>query len=123
MAGAAPSPAEERQFFIQSVDGPSGFALSEVDCGLSTIEIVSQAIDADIADFDVLNVHRLDRGQIRAAKKLFDVEFEPGDSEVYLRIVESWRRIALSSASQPGLDPDAVRGEAIIRFVRHDSRQ
>jgi hypothetical protein len=87
MARKELSPTEERQFFIQSVDGPSGFALSEIYCGYSTIEAVRNAIDADIAEFDTLKILRLDDRQVRAIEKLFSIEFEPSDNETYLR---SW---------------------------------
>jgi hypothetical protein len=84
------TPPGVRHFFIQSVDGPSGFAVSEVYCGLSSVETIAKAIDASINEFDPGNIHILDKEQVSKIRRLFNINFEFDDNEPQLR---SWSSI------------------------------
>jgi hypothetical protein len=74
----------ERHFFLQSIDPASGFAVSEVYCGTSSINAVAKQIEEDVREFDAGNVHILDESSLARAKKAFSVELEVGDNEACL---------------------------------------
>ena len=74
----------ERDFFLQSVDPASGFAVAETYCGKWSVQAVAEQIQADLREFDIGNVHILDTATLSKAKKVFSVELEVRDNEACL---------------------------------------
>jgi hypothetical protein len=74
----------ERDFFLQSIDPASGFAVLEVYCGKYSIETVSHLIDSDLRDFDIENIQILDSEQLCKARKAFSVDLEVGGNDACL---------------------------------------
>ncbi len=77
-------PDQERHFFIQAIDPPSGFAVSEVYCGLVSIEQMQKLLGIGPGDLDNRHINHLNKGQGCILKKFFFLEFDQGQNDAGL---------------------------------------